>query len=94
MIKECLKLSCSIVNGGRCAVSIPNLTTKCGYPSLVNQKTIDNRAIAKSAPPSQTNPPYLPEYPTTTQEEDSSNKLSANAIVAILNMNSFLEFLD
>jgi hypothetical protein len=33
--------------------------------SLVSQKIADDRAIAKSAPPSQTNPPCLPGYPTT-----------------------------
>jgi hypothetical protein len=43
-----------------------------------------NKPAASNKPPGQTNHPRLPEYPTTTQGEDSSNKLSSNARTVIL----------
>jgi hypothetical protein len=49
------------------------------YLPLSNHRMTSNKPAASNKPPGQTNHPRLPEYPTTTQGEDSSNKLSSNA---------------
>jgi hypothetical protein len=58
------------------------------YLPLTSHKITDKRTSPSKRPPGQMNDPPLLEYPTTTQEEESSNKLSANAKGAILDISS------